>query len=124
MGDHCGTVKDGWPALPLNSKILMPPFYWPWLAGDMKCRSNLSNGMRRLQVCPSLDQLTVSDAPNDDPGELQLLAAAGIGGPPGGAHHHLVTLGDDVLDGDVHVGKFLQHVAHILLRTRGPGRRS
>ena len=67
--------------------------------------------MRRLKIGPAFGQFSIHNAPDDDAGELDLMAGAGIGAAPGISHHYLVAFGNDVFDGDVDIG--------ILLKCRG-----
>ena len=67
-----------------------------------------------MQVSPSLGQLALRDSPDDDAAELDLLPRLAIGGAPGVADHDLVSLGDDVLDGQVNVGESLENCRQLL----------
>ena len=64
--------------------------------------------MRRFEISPALNQLAVSDAPDNDPAEFNFLAVRAIRRAPGVAHNHLVAFGDDVFDGDANVWKALE----------------
>src|SRR5215469_11075028 len=75
-----------------------------------------SHRMRCFEVGPAFHQLAMSKAPDHNAGELELHSIRWIGCAPGVSHHYLVTFGDDVFNGDMHVGELLERPSNILLR--------
>lgn len=57
------------------------------------------NGLRSLQIGPTLSQFAVDDAPDDDSTKLNHRSRARIGALPSVSHNYLVALSNDVLNG-------------------------
>src|SRR5579883_3393736 len=71
---------------------------------------------RLLEISPAFRQFAPGDSPDHNSAELDLLPALAVRGPPDIANHHLVSLGDHVLNRHVNVGKTPECRRQILFR--------
>jgi hypothetical protein len=85
---------------------------------------NSMNRVWRLKVRPSFREFPSRDPPDHNPAELDFLAGLPIASPPRVADYDLVSLGNDVINGDVNIGKPLESCREILLGAFRTGRQS
>src|SRR6202165_5703681 len=83
-----------------------------------------SHGVRTLKVSPALDDPAVGNPPNHNSGEFEALIGGRIGARPMVANYNFVVLGDEVFDGYLQVGNFLEGGADVLDSPRRSRRKS